>query len=101
MQIKAFGSLVTIALLLSACGSFATESPTENITTATSPEVSKTETVGVLLIWESVDSPCETAAMTIEGLYFGESGGAIHKLASTVTNHSARTLQLSMLCGTY
>ena len=102
MQIKAFAFLVTIALLLlSACGTFATESPTEDISTETSPEVSETETTGALLVWESADAPCETAAMTLEGLSYGECGGPLTNVASAVTNHSARLSELSGLYASF
>jgi len=101
MQIKAFGFLVMIALLLSACGSFATESPTENISTATTQEVPKTEITGVLLIWESIDLPCEMAAITLDGLAHGECGAPLTNVNSQVTNHSARLSELSGLYASF
>jgi len=97
MRIKAYGFLVTIALLLSACGSFATQSSTESVSTPISPEVSETETIGALLIWESVASPCETVAMTLEGLSYGECAGSLTSVPMSVTNHSARLSELSGL----
>src|SRR5688572_1619216 len=95
MKIKAYGFLVTVSLLLSACGAFATQSSAESVSTPISPEVSETETTGALLIWESADPPCETVAMTLESLSYGECAGSLTSVSTQVTNHSARLLELS------
>ena len=78
-----------IALLLSACGSFAPVASNENLSTPTSQDA--------LLIWESTDAPCETAAITLESLSYGACGGALTNVSTQVTNHSARLSQLSGL----
>ncbi len=97
MIIRAYGFLVTTALLLSACGSPAIQSPTESLSTPISPEVLETETTSVLLIWESADSLCETAAMTPESLSYGKCAGPLTNVPTQVTNHSARLSELSGL----
>src|SRR5574341_195588 len=97
MKTKAYAFLVTIALLLSACKSPAAGSPTESLSTPLSPEVSETETTSTLLIWESPDSPCETAVIALESLSYGECGGALTSVPAQTTNHSARFLELSGL----
>jgi hypothetical protein len=89
MKVKAYSFLVTIALLLSACGSFAPESSNEYLSMPTSQDA--------LLIWESADSPCETAAITLESLSYGTCGGVLTSVSTQVTNHSARLSQLSGL----
>jgi hypothetical protein len=93
--------LVTLALLLSACGAFATESSTESFSTPILPEVSETGTSDALLIWESIDSPCETAAITLEGLSYGKCGDPLTSVSMQVTNHSPRLSELSDLYASF
>ena len=88
MSTKVYGFLVTIALLLSACEAYATESSTATL----SPNV---ETIGALLIWESIDSPCETAAITLESLSYGKCDEPLTSVSMQVTNHSPRLSELS------
>ena len=101
MKIKMYSFLVTIALLLSACGSSDPQSSTENLSTPTSQEVLKTETADALLIWESADSPCETAAITLESLSYGKCGDPLTDVPAQVTNHSARLSELSGLYASF
>jgi hypothetical protein len=95
MIIKACSFLITIALLLSACGSSAAESSTDILSTPASQDVSNTETTGALLIWKGTDSPCETAAITLEGLSHGKCGGPLTNVPAQTTNHSPRLSELS------
>jgi hypothetical protein len=98
MIIKACSFLAIIALLLSACGLSDPESPDENLSIPTSQEVLKTEIADALLIiWESPDSPCETAAITLESLSYGMCAGSLTSVPTQVTNHSARLSELSGL----
>src|SRR3972149_9449609 len=101
MKIKMYSFLVTIALLLSACGSSDPQSSTENLSTPTSQEVLKTETADALLIWESADSPCETAAITLKSLSYGKCGDPLTDVPAQVTNHSARLSELSGLYASF
>ena len=94
MKIKVYGFLVTIALLLSACEAYATESSTDTL----SPKI---ETIGALLIWESIDSPCETAAITLESLSYGKCGDPLTSVSMQVTNHSPRLSELSDLYASF
>lgn len=89
MKVKAHSFLVTIALLCSACGSFALESSNEYSSMPTSQDA--------LLIWESADSPCEAAAITLESLSHGSCGGELTSVSTQVTDHSAHLLELSGL----
>lgn len=88
--------LVTIAFVISACGSFVAESP-ENSWTPVSGEASSTDTTSALLIWESAGSPCDTLAITSEGLSYGGCGETLIAVPEQITNHSARFLELSNL----
>jgi len=94
MKTKVYGFLVTITLLLSACEAYATESSTDTL----SP---KSETTGALLIWESIDSPCETAAITLESLSYGKCGDPLTSVSMQVTNHSPRLAELSDLFASF
>ena len=94
MKTKVYGFLVTIALLLSACEAYATESSTDTL----SPKI---ETIGALLIWESIDSPCETAAITLESLSYGMCGDPLTSVSMQVTNHSPRLSELSDLYASF
>jgi len=94
MKRKVYGFLVTIALLLSACEAYATESSTDTL----SPKI---ETIGALLIWESVDPPCETAAITVESLSYGKCGDPLTSVSMQVTNHSPRLSELSDLYASF
>ena len=97
-----YGFLVTIALLLSACGSFATQSPIEILSAVTSQEVPKTEIIDALLIvWESADSPCETATITFESLSYGKCGGPFTNVPPETTNHLTRFGQLLSLYASF
>ena len=98
MVIKAYSCLVTIALLLSACGSSAAESSTENPSTPVPQDLSNTDITGALLIWKGTDSPCETAAIALESLSHGKCGGPFTNVPAQTTNHSPR---LSELSGSY
>jgi len=93
MKTKVYGFLVTIALL-SACEAYATESSTDTL----SPKI---ETIGALLIWESIDSPCETAAITLESLSYGKCGDPLTSVSMQVTNHSPRLSELSDLYASF
>jgi hypothetical protein len=97
MRIKIYAFLIMVALLLSACGLVVPESSTESISTLLSPEGSETEPAGALLIWESADAPCETVAITQEGLSYGKCADALIAVPEEITNHSARFLELSNL----
>ena len=101
MKVKAYSFLVTIAYLLSACGSFATQSPVENISTPISPQVSEAETTGALLVWEGADLPCETAAITHKSLSYGKCAGSLTSVPAQATNHSARLSELSRLYASF
>jgi len=94
MKTKVYGFLVTITLSLSACEASATESSTDTL----SP---KSETIGALLIWESIDSPCETAAITLESLSYGKCGDPLTSVSMQVTNHSPRLAELSDLFASF
>jgi hypothetical protein len=94
MKTKVYGFLVTIALLLSACEAYATESSTDTL----SPKI---ETIGALLIWESIDSACETAAITLESLSYGKCGDPLTSVSMQVTNHSPRLSELSDLYASF
>src|SRR5688572_11601604 len=97
MKSKLYAFLVIISLLLSACGSVAPGLPTESLSTPISPAVSETETTGALLIWESADSPCETVAITGDGLSYGKCGDELIAVPEQITNHSPRFSELSEL----
>src|SRR5687768_5759606 len=101
MKIKKYSFLLIIALVLSACGSFVTESSTESAPAPISPELSETETAGALLIWESADLPCERVSMRLEGLSSGECGGSLTSVPTQITNHSARLSELSSLYASF
>jgi hypothetical protein len=88
MKTKVYGFLVTITLLLYACEAYATESSTDTLS-------KKSETIGALLIWESIDSPCETTAITLESLSYGQCGDPLTSVSMRVTNHSPRLSELS------
>ena len=94
MNTKVYGFLVTIALLLSSCEAYATESSTATL----SPNV---ETIGTLLIWESIDSSCETAAITLESLSYGKCAEPLTSVSMKVTNHSPRLSELSDLFASF
>jgi hypothetical protein len=65
------------------------------------PEASETETTSALLIWESAESPCETAAITHKSLSYGKCAGSMTSVATQVTNHSARLSELSRLYASF
>jgi hypothetical protein len=85
---RVFVFLTQIALLLSACAP---------ITTAAPQEVAETVTTGNWLIWQSKDSPCETAAFSPQSLSHGECGKALTAVSQQTTGHAARPLELSEL----
>lgn len=97
MKTKAYAFLIILALSLTACGPYAIESPVESLSTPTSQEVPKAETTDALLIWESTYSPCESAAITFEGLSYGKCGGVLTDVPAHITNHSERLSELSGL----
>jgi hypothetical protein len=98
MKRQVYSFLVINALLLSACGLFATDSPAENTSAPILPEVSQVGTTGALLIWESAETPCETAAISPESVSYGGCGVTLTSVPTQITNHSAR---LSELLGLY
>ena len=97
MKIRTLSPLVVLALLLSSCGNPVTEAPAETASTPASQEVSNSDTTGALLIWESADRPCETAAITPGSLSTGECGSPLTNVSAQITEHSSRFSQLSSL----
>jgi len=85
---RVFVFLTQITLLLSACAPIVTASP---------QEVVKTAIPGNWLIWQSNDSPCETAAFSSESLSYGECGKALTAAPTQTTGHAARLSELSEL----
>src|SRR6188508_3323505 len=85
---KVFVLLAQIALILSACAPIATAAP---------QEVAETVTTGNWLIWQSNDSPCETAAFSPQNLSYGECGKALTAVPTQTTSHAARLSEFSGL----
>src|SRR6185503_19343971 len=85
---KVFVFLAQIALILSACAPIATAAP---------QEVAETVTTGNWLIWQSNDSPCETAAFSRESLSYGECGKALTAVPTQTTGHARRLSEYSEL----
>ena len=85
---KVFVFLAQIALVLSACAP---------ISTAETQEIAETVTTGNWLIWQSNDTPCETAAFSQESLSHGECGKALTAVSQQTTGHATRLSELSEL----
>ena len=85
---KVFVFLAQIALLLSACAP---------ISTVVTQEVVETVTTGNWLIWQSNDSPCETAAFSQESLSHGECGKVLTAVSQQTTGHATHLSKLSEL----
>ena len=85
---KVFIFLAQIALLVSACVPPAPAAP---------QEVVETITTGNWLIWQSNDSPCETAAFSPESLSYGECGKALISVPTQTTSHAERLSEYSEL----
>ncbi|HVF25212.1 MAG TPA: hypothetical protein VNA23_04940, partial [Anaerolineales bacterium] len=85
---RVFVLLAQIALVLSACAP---------VSTAVPQDVAETVTTGNWLIWQSNDSPCETAAFSPQGLSRGECGKSLTAVSEQTTGHAARLSELSEL----
>ena len=85
---KVFVLLSNITLLLSACAP---------ISTAATQDVVETATTGNWLIWQSNNTPCETAAFSQESFSYGECGKALTAVPQQTTGHAARLSKLSEL----
>jgi hypothetical protein len=85
---KFFVLLVQIVLLLSACAPVDTAAP---------QDVAETVATGNWLIWQSNNSPCETAAFSPQGLSHGECGKSLTAVSEQTTGHAARLSELSEL----
>ena len=85
---KVFVFLAQMALVLSACAPIAPAEP---------QEIPETVTTGNWLIWQSNDSPCETAAFSPQSLSYGECGKALTAVTTESTGHIARLTEYSEL----
>src|SRR5688572_8613205 len=85
---KVFVFLAQIALMLSACAP---------ISTAATQQAVETVTTGNWLIWQSNDTPCETAAFSPQSLSHGECGKSLTTVSQQTTGHGARLSKLSEL----
>ena len=85
---KIFVLLSQIALVLSACAPNAPAVP---------QDVAETVTTGNWLIWQSNDSPCETAAFSPQSLSYGECGKVLTAVSQQTTSHAARLSEFSGL----
>lgn len=101
MKTKVYAFWIVLTLLLSACGSGVPILLPEDLSTPISPESAATETNDALLIWESIDSPCETAAITSGGLSYGTCGDALTAVSKEITDHSLRFSDLSNLYASF
>src|SRR5687767_14721116 len=85
---KTFVFLAQIALVLSACAPIAAQA---------TQEVTNTAATGALLIWQSNNSPCETAAFSPQSLSYGECGKALTAILPQTAGYELRLSQFSGL----
>ena len=81
-------------ILLSACAAPGSDSSIEDLSTPAPQQDSNTNSGGALLIWESVESPCETAILTVENLSYGKCGDALTAASTQTTGHAPRLSDL-------
>ena len=89
---RVFVFLTPLALLLSACAPIATGVP---------QDVTNAATTGALLIWQSKDSPCETAAFSPQSFSYGECGKALTAVPAVSPQTEGFELRLSEFSGLY
>lgn len=94
MNIRIFTFVGIIFLLISACAPVL-QSPQGNALTQTPQAPANTKPTGALLIWQSNDAPCQTAAFSIESLSYGECGKALTAVSTQATGHEPRLSELS------
>src|SRR5687767_12018006 len=85
---KVFVFLTQVAWLLSACAPIVAQAPREATNTAAT---------GALLIWQSKDSPCETAAFSRESFSYGECGKALIAVSPQTAGYELRLSEFSDL----
>jgi hypothetical protein len=85
---RVFVFLTQVALLLSACAPIAAHA---------TQEVANTAATGALLIWQSNDSPCETAAFLPQSLSYGECGKTLIAISPQTAGYELRLSEFSGL----
>ncbi|HXQ34499.1 MAG TPA: hypothetical protein VN843_10840 [Anaerolineales bacterium] len=97
MKSKFFSTLILFALLLSACGGLAPPFLLEVPASQTPPAPANTKLTGALLIWQSNDSPCTTAAFSVKSLSYGECGKTFTAVSPETVGYENRLSDLSGL----
>ena len=94
MNNRIFALIGLLALFVSACAPML-ESSQEDSSTQTPPVTTSTKPTGALLIWQSNDSPCKTAAFSRESLSYGECGEALTASTPETADYESRLRELS------
>ncbi|HET9909465.1 MAG TPA: hypothetical protein VFQ23_22655 [Anaerolineales bacterium] len=94
MKNSIFALIGLLVLFVSACAPML-ESTQEALSTQTPPVTTSTKPTGALLIWQSNDSPCKTAAFSTESLSYGECGKALTASTPETADYESRLLELS------
>ena len=92
IRIFALGSL--LVLFVSACVPMLQSLPGDP-STQTPPVPANTKPTGALLIWQSNDSPCRTAAFTVESFSYGDCGKTLTVTTPETGDYASRLLELS------
>ena len=94
MNIRNFAFVGILTLFVSACIPLLQSLPEDSIT-QTPQVITSTKPTGALLIWSSNDSPCRTAAFTVESFSYGECGKVLTVSRPETADYRSRLLELS------
>src|SRR5215207_2898491 len=94
MKIRIFALGSILALFVSACAPLL-QSFEEDFSTQTPPVTISTKPTGALLIWQSNDSPCRTAAFTVESFSYGDCGKVLTVTTPESGDYASRLQELS------
>ena len=94
MNHKVFALVGILILFVSACAPMLQPFPEDQFT-QTPPVTASTKPTGALLIWQSNDSPCRTAAFSVESLSYGECGKVLTAYSPQAAGYKQRLSELS------